>query len=53
MALWVPEGSARGEGQGKRRRVQGSCAAGEEGEGVRRREHSLEVDGPMMALWGI
>lgn len=56
MALWEPESGNKGEN--KRRRIEKSNtmpAPARGGEEKRRvaREHSSEVEGPMMALWGM
>lgn len=63
MALWVPEGGANKGGESKRRRVEkaNTMPAPARGGGEKRRvaapaaprRHSAEVEGPMMALWGI
>lgn len=55
MALWVPKSESTGEC--KRRRVETSATTPARSTGARKQsqspQHVSEIDGPMMALWGM
>lgn len=64
MALWVPDSGAAARGEAKRRRVEQqsraaaaaaarSVGAAAPGVSARAQHHSSEMQGPMMALWGV